>query len=266
MPKSSDAGSQRRKNDGNWSADAPTASAACGADQDFDDFRSELAASDVRSLQELERTLADCLASVDEEQARLREERGSLDTELAQLETETESLRLRLERNLLMERLQEAADEWSNLALADLLLTATRRKFEEDRQPTVIRHAEQCFREITDNRYDRLYAPIGEQTVEVREAASGDTKGPEQLSRGTREQLYLALRFGLIREFSEHGERLPVIVDEALINFDPERARRAAAAFATLAQTNQVIVFTCHATMRDLFQGEGAAVPTRKFR
>ena len=232
----------------------------CGADQDFDDFRSELAASDVRSLQEQERTLADCLAAVDEEQARLREERGGLDTELAQLETETESSRLRLERSLLMERLREAANEWSKLALADLLLTVTRRKFEEDRQPTVIRHAEQCFREITDNRYDRLYAPIGEQTVEVREAASGGTKGPEQLSRGTREQLYLALRFGLIREFSEHGERLPVIVDEALINFDPERARRAAAAFATLARTNQVIVFTCHATMRDLFAGEGATV------
>jgi len=232
----------------------------CGADQEFDDFRSELAASDVHLLQEQERRLADCLASIDEEQARLREERGGLDTELAQLETETESSRLRLERSLLMERLREAAAEWSKLALADLLLTATRRKFEEDRQPTVIRHAERCFREITDNRYDRLYAPIGEQTVEVREAASGDTKGPEQLSRGTREQLYLALRFGLIREFSEHSERLPVIVDEALINFDPDRARRAAAAFATLARTNQVIVFTCHATLRDLFAGEGATV------
>ena len=232
----------------------------CAADQDFDDFRTELVAGDVRILREQERGLTDCLASIDEEQARLREERGGLDTELAQMETETESSRLRLERSLLMERLREAATEWSKLALADLMLTATRRKFEEDRQPTVIRHAERCFRAIADDRYDRLYAPIGKQTVEVREAASGDTKGPEQLSRGTREQLYLALRFGLIREFSEHGEQLPVIVDEALINFDPERARRAAAAFATLAKTNQVIVFTCHATMRDLFASEGAAV------
>ncbi len=199
--------------------------AGCGAVQDLDDFRLELAASDVQSLQEQERKLADCLTSVDEEQACLREERGGLDTELAQLETETESSRICLERSLFMERLREAADEWSNLALADLLLTVARRKFEEDRQPTVIRYTEQCFHEITDNRYDRLYAPIGEQTVEVWEATSGDTKGPEQFSRGTREQLYLALRFGLIREFGEHGERLPVIVDEALINFDPDRGR-----------------------------------------
>ena len=232
----------------------------CGTNLDFDDFLAELASGDVRSLREQERGLTDHLASIAEEQARLLEVRGGIETELSQLATETESAQLRLKKGLLLERLRDAADEWSKLALAELLLTETRRKFEEDRQPAVIRHAEQCFREVTENRYDRVYAPVGEQTVEVRETATGDTKGPEQLSRGTREQLYLALRFGLIREFGEHAERLPVVVDEVLVNFDPDRARRAAAAFATLSQTNQVIVFTCHATMRDLFASEGATV------
>ena len=35
--------------------------------------------------------------------------------------------------------------------------------------------------------------------------------------------------------------------------FDPERARRAAEAFAELAQTNQVLVFTCHPETVKLF-------------
>jgi uncharacterized protein YhaN len=39
-----------------------------------------------------------------------------------------------------------------------------------------------------------------------------------------------------------------VIVDDVLVNFDPERAARAAEAFALLAQTHQVLVFTCHPT------------------
>jgi uncharacterized protein YhaN len=73
------------------------------------------------------------------------------------------------------------------------------------------------------------------------------------LSRGTREQLYLALRFGLIREFGQHTERLPVVIDEILVNFDPERARRAVEAFAELAQTNQLLVFTCHPATVDMF-------------
>jgi uncharacterized protein YhaN len=38
-----------------------------------------------------------------------------------------------------------------------------------------------------------------------------------------------------------------------LVNFDPERARRAAEAFAELAQTNQVLVFTCHPDTTDIF-------------
>ena len=79
------------------------------------------------------------------------------------------------------------------------------------------------------------------------------------MSRGTREQLYLALRFGLILEFGEHAERLPVVVDEALINFDPERARYAAEAFARLAETHQVLVFTCHHFIVDLFESVGAS-------
>ena len=73
------------------------------------------------------------------------------------------------------------------------------------------------------------------------------------MSRGTREQLYLSLRFGLIREFGERTERLPVVVEEVLVNFDPKRAGRAARAFAELANTNQVLVFTCHPETVALF-------------
>ena len=88
----------------------------------------------------------------------------------------------------------------------------------------------------------------------------GRDKSPSQLSRGTREQLYLALRFGLIREFGEHAEHLPVVVDEALVNFDAERANLAARAFAELSETNQVLVFTCHRTIADIFASIGANV------
>ena len=98
-----------------------------------------------------------------------------------------------------------------------------------------------------------MYAPLGEQTITVEDASSSE-KRPSDLSRGTREQLYLALRFGLIREFGEHVESLPVIVDEILVNFDPDRTRRAAAAFSDISRTNQVLVFTCHPTMVEAFQ------------
>jgi uncharacterized protein YhaN len=87
------------------------------------------------------------------------------------------------------------------------------------------------------------------------------------LSRGTRDQLYLALRFGLIQNFWENGSRLPVVVDEVLVNCDPERAKVAVEGFVELAQTNQVLVLTCHPWVVDLFKeasGEVEIVPLQE--
>ena len=127
-----------------------------------------------------------------------------------------------------------------------------------ERQPRVVRHAQDFFSHITSRRYERLFVPIGDRTVTVMDGTGG-AKQPEALSRGTREQLYLALRFGLVREFGERAERLPVVVDEVLVNFDQVRAKLAAESFAALSETNQVLVFTCHPGTADLFADAAGA-------
>ena len=191
-------------------------------------------------------------AGVDARHGELLTERGSIQAELANLEGEEESSRLRMQRNILLEQLRGHARNWSRLTLAQNLLNEARAKFERERQPQVIRHAEKVFAAITEGRYRQVYAPLGEQTVAVMDA-DRQSKQPSELSRGTREQLFLALRFGLIRELGQRTEPLPVIVDEVLVNFDPARALRAAAAFTELSDTNQVLVFTCHPTVVEMF-------------
>ena len=218
----------------------------------FDIFCRSLAGYDPIRLDEESARLSELYVEVDGHRNALREERGGIDTELAQLTSEEESSALRIRRGTLEEQLREHAREWSRLTIAEALLEKTRQKFEQERQPSVIRHAQDFFSGVTGQRYQRLYAPIGEQAITVTDATGG-SKQPSELSRGTREQLYLALRFGLIREFGEHAERLPVVVDEALVNFDPDRARLAAESFAQLAETNQVLVFTCHPATADMF-------------
>ena len=224
----------------------------------FDAFCKLLASSDPNLLGEESARLSELHAEVDAQRNALREERGGIDTELAQLTGEEESSALRMRRSALEEQLREHAREWSRLTIAEALLEKTRQKFEQERQPSVIRHAQDFFSGVTGQRYQRLYAPIGEQTITVTDAGGG-SKQPAELSRGTREQLYLALRFGLIREFGEHAERLPVVVDEALVNFDPQRARLAAESFAQLAETNQVLVFTCHPATAEMFADAAGA-------
>ena len=221
-------------------------------------FRQALANSDLNELEGEAARLAEQGGDLEARRDGLREERGGIDAELARLTGEEESSALRLRRHTLTEQLRQCAGQWSRLAIAETLLEKTRQKFEQERQPSVIRHAQDFFAAMTGQRYRRLFAPIGEQTITVTDA-SDTARQPDQLSRGTREQLYLALRFGLIREFGEHAERLPVVVDEVLVNFDPGRAALAAQAFAQLSQTNQVLVFTCHPDTAEMFADAAGA-------
>ena len=229
-----------------------------GPGDKFDVFLESLANADPNELQQESRQLSNRQVDVEDRRNMLREERGGIDKEVAQLTSEEESSALRFRRSTLLEQLKEKAREWSRLTIAEALLTRTQQKFERDRQPSVIQYAEHFFSELTAQRHSRLFAPIGEQTITVTDSRVA-TKQPGELSRGTREQLYLALRFGLIREFGIRTERLPVIVDEVLVNFDPERARLAAQSFAELAQTNQVLVFTCHPATADMFADAAGA-------
>ena len=230
-----------------------------GPDDRLATFRDSLAASDPDLLRDGSGVLSEQIEVLNSRRDELNQEHGGNATEIERLAAEEESSELRIRRNVLMEQLREDAREWSRLTIAGVILERTQRKFEQERQPSVIRHAEEFFSNVTGQRYTRLYAPVGERTVTVTHTSGRDRRPPE-LSRGTREQLYLALRFGLIREFGEHAERLPVVVDEALVNFDPERAGLAASAFARLSETNQVLVFTCHRTIADMFADVGARV------
>ena len=224
-----------------------------GPGERFELFCSELAVADQDQLGQESVLLATQRTDFEAQRDVMLEERGGIDAELAQLVSEEESSALRGRRNTLLEQLREEARDWSRLTFAEALLERTRHEFEQERQPGVVRHAQDFFSRVTERRYTRLFAPIGEQTITAVDQA-GARKQPHELSRGTREQLYLALRFGLIREFGEGGERLPVVVDEALVNFDPGRARLAAEAFGRLAETNQVLVFTCHPSTAEMFE------------
>ena len=230
-----------------------------GPDERLKAFREALSVSDRDRLGREAEILVERVEAVDVRREELRDERSRNNNDLDRLTSEEDSSALRIKRNGLVERLREHANEWSRLTIAGEILEKTQRKFENERQPSVIGHAREFFSGVTGQRYERLYAPVGEQTITVT-AAGGADKQPSELSRGTREQLYLALRFGLIREFGEHAERLPVVVDEALVNFDPERARLAAGSFVELSKTNQVLVFTCHHTVADMFVDAGAQV------
>ena len=181
---------------------------------------------------------------------------GALEARIHQLEAAEELGARRQELAVLEGRLATMAHEWAVTALALKLLEETRSRYERERQPDVVRAAEQHFERITGGRYARIVAPPGDASVRV-ETEGGESRVTEELSRGTGEQLYLALRFGLIEEFARHAEPLPVVMDDILVNFDAERAARAASAIRDLAERHQVLYFTCHPWTAELLDPDG---------
>ena len=181
---------------------------------------------------------------------------GALEARIRDLEAAEELGVRRQELAALEGRAAAMAREWSVRAVALRLLQETRARYERERQPDVVRAAESHFERITGGRYVRIVAPPGDASVRV-ETEGGESRAVDELSRGTAEQLYLALRFGLIEEFARSAEPLPVVMDDILVNFDAERSGRAASAIRQLAARHQVLYFTCHRWTADLLDADG---------
>ena len=212
----------------------------------------------------VEAELADASAELDRieaEQAEANAGIGEQAARIRQLEAAEELGARRQELAIAEGTAAALAYDWTVRAVTLRLLEETRQRHERERQPDVVRAAETYFAGITGGRYTRIVAPPGDASVRV-ETEGGEVRVTDELSRGTAEQLYLALRFGLIEEFARHAEPLPVVMDDILVNFDPDRAARAAAAVRELANRHQVLYFTCHASTAELLDVDGTRTVT----
>ena len=164
------------------------------------------------------------------------------------MEADVDATELRQRQADLRSQLVAAADRWTVLALAHDMLARSRAVYEEAHRPAVVQVAERLFAEWTDGRYRRIIAPLGSPIVGA-ERKDGTQVEIAGLSRGTSEQLYLALRFGLVEHFVDTSkEPLPIVMDDILVNFDDDRAARAARSIEELSRICQIIYFTCHPT------------------
>jgi uncharacterized protein YhaN len=208
-------------------------------------LRETLALLTLEEIKSQEKELALRAEDFERELDRSINRKAALNQSIETMKSADDIARLRADEERLLAEVQQDALEWARYAMAKYLINRAREKFERQQQPKVIRDAGAFFRKITGSRYTELFAPIGGETIEVI-TSKKERKDPEVLSRGTAEQLYLAIRFGYIRNRTESSEALPVIMDDILVNFDPIRAQEAAKAILELSKDQQVLFFTCH--------------------
>jgi hypothetical protein len=181
------------------------------------------------------------------------EQRGQLAQQLQSLAEDRRLPQKQIELAILERRREEALRRWQVLAVTSRCLDCVRESYEQHRQPETLQEASRYLEQLTGGRYRRVWTPLGEPVLRV----DDDTRAHpvEQLSRGTREQLFLALRMALAHGYARRGAPLPMILDDVLVNFDSQRAKAAAAVLRDFAAAGQqVLVFTCHEHIFKLFK------------
>jgi len=127
------------------------------------------------------------------------------------------------------------------------------RIYRDRHRSSMMNRASEAFAMISRGAYSRL-EPQRRKDSEVLLAitAAGGSKEAEQLSKGTRFQLYLALRVAGYHEFVRTRIPVPFVSDDIMETFDDFRAEEAFRLFADMAEVGQIIYFTHHAHLCDI--------------
>lgn len=143
---------------------------------------------------------------------------------------------------------------YARLRLAARVLRDFVESHRQRHEGPMLARARELFTALTRGTYTGLRTDTddGNEPFLLGVTAVGDARLVAEMSDGTRDQLYLALRIAAIEQHAKQAEPLPFVADDLLVNFDDERARAALRILAELGRTTQVLFFTHHRHLVEL--------------
>lgn len=202
---------------------------------DADGLRLEMAALQAR------------LEQADRDGAELHAERRDAEKALAAIGGGDAAAHIEEKRRTVLAEIEERATAYLRLRMGILAAETALRLYRERHRSAMMRRASTAFRVISGGDYEGLttQAEKGEEFL-IANAAGGGSKLARDLSKGTRFQLYLALRMAGYHEIAATRESLPFIADDIMETFDDGRAEHAFSLMADMAGVGQVIYLTHH--------------------
>ncbi|MEJ1329913.1 hypothetical protein QY895_03075 [Latilactobacillus sakei] len=134
------------------------------------------------------------------------------------------------------------AQDWLAKQLAIDWIQATLTAASQERFPRLLAKATQYFAILTQNRYIEITFEAATLTVLRQDQVLFEVG---ELSQGTAEQLYIALRFAFAEEIADVVS-LPLLVDDGFVNFDDQRQAAVWQLLQNLSGAHQVIYLTAN--------------------
>ena len=235
---------------------------AVAVSKTLENFQTELSRF---APEEIEAELKDISAKLEQlevEKEELLQGIGSINEMLKQIEAKNNIEALQLDRSFYIKELKDHALGWCQLRIAEKILRDVQAKYQEEKQPAVLKLAERYFKKITSGKYTKIYVDTAETNDSPVKVLQEDAliKTPDLLSGGTKDQLFLSMRLGEIMNHAKSSniESLPVIFDDILVNSDVERSSKIIDTLSEVSAENQIIYFTFNPVVVEGFSKLGS--------
>jgi len=202
-----------------------------------------------QQLAETETLRNELVEQIDQQQQSL----GVANNEFAKIDGSAKAAELSQQMQLSRGTLQRHVDQYVRLKLAASILQRAMDRYRHENQAPVLAVAEGYFRTLTCGEYAELKVDLNQKGTPILYGVKDKVSVPApQLSSGTADSLYLALRLASLQHQWQGRDPVPLILDDCLMQLDDSRAAAAMKVLSQFSTTTQVILFTHHRHLLDL--------------
>ena len=183
----------------------------------------------------------------------LQSAQSRLDTLTGQLRSlgSTDDLTARLQQR--RQQLAQSQEEYDAIALAMEVLDDANTTLQNRFSPALGARAAEIFARITGGRYQKV---LLSRDFSLETDSEGAQRSVQLLSQGASDQLYLAVRLAICDMVLPAENRVPLVLDDALLSFDDGRLHAALDYLLEESERRQILLFTCQKREVAYLQGK----------
>jgi len=201
--------------------------------------------SSLAAVEEEKISLTEDLNSSQKQKDKVEERITTLKNEIKALSSSTKIENAQTKINQAQNNLEKKAQRYAVNKSVYFILKKLRARMVEKAETELLKPASDILAKISDKYYKKLETADDLESSEFKTitADGKEFNSVNQLSRGSLEQLFLAVRISRIKEIQP---KLPIVLDDSLVNFDSNHLYNTAEIIVNLAKQHQIFVLSCH--------------------
>lgn len=201
--------------------------------------------TNLEAIEKENNTIIKTLAELKAKRDNTEEKITTLKNKIKDLSTSAKLEQAQVKISSAQNNLEKKADRYALNQTTKFLLKKLRSEMIKKAEKELLQPAAEILNQISDQYYQKLETTtdLKKQDFKLRTKTGKIITSIDELSQGSLEQLFLALRISRIKEIKP---ALPLFLDDALVNFDSQHLYNTLKLITNLSKKHQVFILTCH--------------------